>query len=727
MEPTKVVVCELIVDEAKRALELEGLKEVEVIAYRVDLQDPIRSAEDLDSTLQRLVGFDGAVCVFASSSEVGALPRMPRSYAVIQTRSCIEMVAGEGMALDLLTGGARPLVPGALRRLGKRAIEDHDVDSGIPADAREIALLDTGLGDWSMEGLQALAVSSGKPFSVRNVGLDPLRLRMSNGVVEARLRLELERSREEGMDQARMRSDYALAFDLLERISQGTEEEPITGSIVDVLYMLFSPADVEYYALQPSGEFQLFDYEKGAFSRIFGGSTHSLLNEVNVWDEASSGFRIKVENKGKVLGLAVLRDLSFPEFRREYLNLASQLSVVFGLAVANARAFKDLRSSEEQVERALSLESTMLDISQGFFGRPDFEWEVGEALARVGGAVGCSRVLLLQRSKEMTSLACTHEWAAAGVPSVMASLSSVPMSLHDWLMERARHEGTVRALSTSSIGEEDRVKLSPLLQGGVVSMLVAPVLIEGRQHGLVLLQRMEERSWEEDEASMLRFLVQNLGVAMQRRKAQEDMAKLAESVTMSNKVLRHDIRNELMVLSGSLQLYEMKKEQKQLERANRSAARLTDILDHFKELDSFLQSSRALFPVDLRRTILQVMATHQMAYDIQGDAEVLADFALSSVIDNLVRNAKRHGDASNIDFIIRREGGTVQLIVADDGRGIPEEARSRLFQEGFSYGERRSTGLGLFWIRKTMERYGGWVKLADSEKGAAFSLGFSSA
>jgi signal transduction histidine kinase len=214
---------------------------------------------------------------------------------------------------------------------------------------------------------------------------------------------------------------------------------------------------------------------------------------------------------------------------------------------------------------------------------------------------------------------------------------------------------------------------------------------------------------------------------MQRRKAQEDMAKLAESVTMSNKVLRHDIRNELMVLSGSLQLYEMKNEQKQLDRANRSAARLIDILDHFKELDSFLQSSRALFPVDLRKTILLVMASHQMAYDVQGDAEVLADFALSSVIDNLVRNAKRHGDASNIDFIISREGGTVQLVVADDGNGIPEVARPKLFQEGFSYGERRSTGLGLFWIRKTMERYGGWVKLADSEKGAAFSLGFSSA
>jgi sensor histidine kinase regulating citrate/malate metabolism len=74
-----------------------------------------------------------------------------------------------------------------------------------------------------------------------------------------------------------------------------------------------------------------------------------------------------------------------------------------------------------------------------------------------------------------------------------------------------------------------------------------------------------------------------------------------------------------------------------------------------------------------------------------------------------------------------KAGSLVQLTVSDDGSGIPEEARPKLFHEGFSYGGNRSTGLGLFWVKKTMERYGGWVKLADSKQGAAFSLAFPSA
>lgn len=728
-DSTKVFICELVGAEARKALDLDGLKDVEVMTYRIDLLDPRRSSENLRSELQKLTGSDDAVCIFASESELTPLGKLPRSYATILTKSCFEMVAGPGMADALLSKGAYLTIPGMLKRW-REMVQAHEIDRpqerfAISEAVSEIVLLDTGEGSELQSELEDFSKTVGKPCSSMDVGLDFLRLRMSRGVSEARLLLEIERAREEGANQARMRSDYALAFDLLERISQATEEEPVTGSIIDVLNMLFTPTEVEYYAFRPSGEFQLFDYEKGSFARVNGGLTPSLLQDANVWDEASSGFKLKVENKGKVLGVAVLRDLSFPEFRKEYLNLASQLSVVFGLAVANARAFRSLRLSEAQVERALALESTMLSISQGFFGRADFDRAVNEALGDVGEAINCSRVLLLQHSQEMTSLTCTHEWAAVGTAAIRSSLSNLPMNLQDWLMERAQHEGTVRTLNLSSMSSEDKERLSLFSQGGVSSMLMAAVLVEGRRQGLVCLQRIGEgKPWEEDEASMFRFLAQNLSVALQRRKAQEDMAKLTESVTMSNKVLRHDIRNELMVLTGSLQLYDMKKEERQLERAKRSAARLGETLDHFKELDSFLQSSRALFSVDLRHTIAQVMATHQVTYEVLGEGRVQADFALSSVIDNLVRNAMRHGNAKSMTFSMVREGGLAQLTVADDGTGIPEEARSKLFQEGFSYGEKRGTGLGLFWIKKTMERYGGWVKLVPSERGATFVLAF---
>lgn len=728
---TKVFICDLIQEEARKALDLEGLEDVEVIAYEADFEDAQRGLGDLKAKLERHARPGDVVCIFGSEwvlSPAG-LERLAPGHSFVLVGSCFELVAGPGLIEAVLSKGAYVVVPGTLRRW-REMVQAHGMGEeesrfAFSDTMSEIVLMDTGKGDAMRQELKDFADFVGKPCSIVPVGLDFLRLKLSSAVLGARLEREVERANEEGRMQAKVRSDYAMAFDLLERMSQGTEEESVVGSILDILHMLFSPAEIDYYSLRPTGEVLVFDYTRGTFDHTSGLRAASLLEKVNDWDEASNGFKLKVENAGKELGVAILRRIEFPEYRREYLSLASQLSVVFGLAVTNARAFKSLKDSEEQVERAFALESTMLSISQGFFGRQDFDRTVNDALARVGEAVGSSRVVLLQFSKDMRAFSCTHEWVAPGVSSAMEALTNVPVAAQSWLMERVQTEGTVRVVSLSSASEDVRDQLAPFEKAQVKAMALAAVIVEGHHQGMACLQHVDEKSsWDSDETSMLIFLAQTLSVALQRRKNQEDMALLAESVTMSNKVLRHDIRNELMVLTGSMQLYDMKKEERHLERASRSVARLTEILDHFKELDNFLRSSQSLFAVDLREAIGKAMALHQMPFEVNGNGQIQADYAFSSVLDNLVRNAKRHGDAKRMSFRIARVGGFLELTVADDGTGIPQEARARLFQEGFSYGEKRSTGLGLFWIRKTMERYGGWVQLVDSEKGATFVLGF---
>jgi signal transduction histidine kinase len=49
----------------------------------------------------------------------------------------------------------------------------------------------------------------------------------------------------------------------------------------------------------------------------------------------------------------------------------------------------------------------------------------------------------------------------------------------------------------------------------------------------------------------------------------------------------------------------------------------------------------------------------------------------------------------------------------------------KLFKEGFTFGENKSTGLGLFLIRKTMERYGGRIAALENQPHEArFVLSF---
>jgi len=104
---------------------------------------------------------------------------------------------------------------------------------------------------------------------------------------------------------------------------------------------------------------------------------------------------------------------------------------------------------------------------------------------------------------------------------------------------------------------------------------------------------------------------------------------------------------------------------------------------------------------------------------------VLADSALVSAIDNIVRNAIVHGQATKITADIKSSEDRWYLSIADNGTGIPAAIKKKIFEEGFSYGANAGSGFGLFLVRKTMQRYGGSIRVNDNNpRGAVFVLGF---
>jgi signal transduction histidine kinase len=72
-------------------------------------------------------------------------------------------------------------------------------------------------------------------------------------------------------------------------------------------------------------------------------------------------------------------------------------------------------------------------------------------------------------------------------------------------------------------------------------------------------------------------------------------------------------------------------------------------------------------------------------------------------------------------FYEKVEDDGVRLIYEDDGVGISQENKLKLFTEGFSTGG--STGFGLFLIKKMIEVYGWTIQeTGESGKGAKFTI-----
>jgi two-component system phosphate regulon sensor histidine kinase PhoR len=98
---------------------------------------------------------------------------------------------------------------------------------------------------------------------------------------------------------------------------------------------------------------------------------------------------------------------------------------------------------------------------------------------------------------------------------------------------------------------------------------------------------------------------------------------------------------------------------------------------------------------------------------------------LEQLVYNLLDNAARYSvDGGRVRVRIARTGDTVTLAVDDDGPGVEEEYRERIFERFFRVDESRSretggTGLGLAIVKHAAEAHGGTVHVEESEWGGA--------
>ncbi len=140
----------------------------------------------------------------------------------------------------------------------------------------------------------------------------------------------------------------------------------------------------------------------------------------------------------------------------------------------------------------------------------------------------------------------------------------------------------------------------------------------------------------------------------ERKRIEQELTRVNDVLRLLNKNLRHDILNDLSVVNGALEMYSERKDENLLKYAKKAIERSIELIKRMRELESLVLSGNNLKPVNVRKMTEKIVRNYesefQIEFSIEGNCTVIADEALGSVIDNIIRNATNHGGASKIEI-----------------------------------------------------------------------------
>ena len=184
-------------------------------------------------------------------------------------------------------------------------------------------------------------------------------------------------------------------------------------------------------------------------------------------------------------------------------------------------------------------------------------------------------------------------------------------------------------------------------------------------------------------------------------------------------VLSHDLRSPLNVAIAHLALAREECESEELDKVERAQERMETLIQEVLTLARDGRTVASADAIDLAEVFEQVgydMETGGATLMADADRDIRADRnRLHRLFENLIRNAIEHGGG---DVTVRLGELPDGFYVEDDGRGIPEEKRDRIFEAGYSTSP-DGTGFGLSIVREIAEAHDWDVRVTESDAGGA--------
>jgi signal transduction histidine kinase len=348
---------------------------------------------------------------------------------------------------------------------------------------------------------------------------------------------------------------------------------------------------------------------------------------------------------------------------------------------------------------------------------------------------GLSLTWLLQREKFFDVKPIAHT-------RIVETLTSSVFVIDDKnrLVDCNQHAAELLNLSVNDIGKPVAETLEPLSadakqfdqQAKTVSKRTYQTTIDGRHYDITTTPLADNRGHPVGRVLLVHDITRE---KTQQTRLQEQNERLDQFAS----IVSHDLRNPLNVAAGYLALARETGEERYFDEVEQSHKRMEDMIEELLTFARLDDAEIETTSVDLNSCAESAWAhveTNEATLVVDSETQIKANREyLLQLLENLFRNSVEHGSmskqtqsddtADNGDPTVTvaltetsTSDETKQLIVSDDGPGIPPDKRTEVLKEGYTTNA-GGTGFGLSIVSQVADVHNWSTTVDESETGGA--------
>lgn len=421
---------------------------------------------------------------------------------------------------------------------------------------------------------------------------------------------------------------------------------------------------------------------------------------------------------------------------------ASLLSLAHALE-KRYREIENLAGITARINAGLLLDEVLENVYADFRGLIPYD-RIGLALLEEDGAIVRAR----WAKSEYGELKLGRGFSA---PLAGSSLESILLSGRPRI-----HNDLVAYLDAKPGSESTRM----VVDEGIRSSLTCPLKANGVNVGFLFFSSTRSNAYAGTHSDTFERLAEQLSVIVEKARLVSEIATRQAEVELQNEKLRHlnevknrflgmaahDLRSPIASIRMVADVLESpdaglsEDEAKSFIRdISKQADEMLGLLDELLDVSRIEAGSLDICPesIDTAAHVAEAVRRHNLLATPKGTRVTLvcdhglrafADAArLRQVLDNLISNAVKYSPPGSVIRVESRDSaGAWRVAVYDEGPGISETDKARLFQDFVRLtarptGGESSHGLGLAITRRIVEAHGGTIGVGDNQpKGSVF-------